>query len=188
MNAKELTQALNQIHLECSVIETLLAQYKAHAKRENIKHLARVLSDIHMNFISDITEEWCREELEKQIEKYADVCRQIMYKPQIISINPPMLVDVFNVLLRSSYKYLSSEDTKHVMIITANMMEIADSQLSEGLFNELLYWFEALDFDEPWEAVARIPRVKEMIQEEQDKMMQQHIERAIKNGKNFPKA
>ena len=188
MDVKELTQALNQIHLECSVIETLLVQYKAHANRENIKHLARVLSDIHMNFISDITEEWCREELEKQIEKYADVCRQIMYKPQIVSINPPMLVDAFNVLLRSSYKYLSSEDTKYVMIATANMMEIADGYLSEGMFNDLIYWFEALNFDEPWEAVARIPRVKKMIQEEQDHMLQKHIERVINSGGNLPQA
>ena len=138
MDVKELTHALNQIHLECSVIETLLAQYKAHAKRENIKHLARVLSDIHMNFISDITEEWCREELEKQIEKYADVCRQIMYKPQIVSINPPMLVDVFNVLLRSSYKYLSSEDTKYVMIATANMMLDKNIETIKGVPEQIL--------------------------------------------------
>lgn len=188
MNANELTQALNQIHLEVSVIETLLAQYKVNADKENIKRLARVLSDIHLNFIGDITDKWCREELEQQIVKYADVCRQIMYKPQIISNNPPMLVDVFNVLLRSSYKYLSCDDTKRVMIATANMMEFADNYLSEGLFNELLYWFEALNFDEPWEVVAKIPRIKKMIQEEQDRMLQQHLERAIKNGKNFPKA
>ncbi len=188
MNENELTQALNQIHLEVSVIETLLAQYRVRADWENIKRLARVLSDIHLNFISDITDEWCREELEKQIEKYVGVCRQIIFKPQIVSINPPMLVDVFNVLLRSSYKYLSCDDTKRVMIVTANMMEFADDYLSEGLFNELLYWFEALNFDEPWEAVARIPRVKKMIQEEQDHMLQKHIERVINSGGNLPQA
>ena len=44
MTNAELVRALNQIHLEASVVEALLCQYRAVADEANIRVLASVLA------------------------------------------------------------------------------------------------------------------------------------------------
>ena len=101
--------------------------------------------------------------------------------------NPPMFPVLFNVLLRSSYKYLSQNETEKMMTETAKMMAAADKFLTEDTFLDFIYWFEALNFDKPWEAAAKIPRVIKMAEEEMAAETHKHLG-FFKNGGGLPEA
>ena len=94
---------------------------------------------------------------------------------------------LFNVLLRSSYKYLSQTETEMVMTETARMMAAADKFLTEDTFLNFIYWFEALNFAKPWEAAAKIPRVIKMAEEEMAAETHKRLG-FFKNGDGLPEA
>ena len=188
MTNAELVRALNQIHLEASVIEALLCQYRALADEANIRVLASVLAEAcpGMSF-DDFSEQWCLEKLGALLDDYVGVCRKVRRSPTAVKPNPPMFPVLFNVLLRSSYKHLSQTETEMVMTETARMMAAADKFLTEDTFLNFIYWFEALNFDKPWEAAAKIPRVIKMAEEEMAAETHKRLG-FFKNGDGLPEA
>lgn len=159
MTNAELVRALNQIHLEASVVETLLCQYRAVADEANIRVLASVLAEAcpGMSF-DDFSEQWCLEKLGALLDDYVGVCRKVRRSPTAVKPNPPMFPVLFNVLLRSSYKYLSQNETEKMMTETAKMM-----------------------------AAAKIPRVIKMAEEEMAAETHKHLG-FFKNGGGLPEA
>lgn len=192
MMNEELVRALNQIHLEAGIIETLLCQYRVTADEANIKILTGALSEIHqeMNF-DDFSEQWCLEDLGSLCNDYIGLCREICLSPVVMTSNPPIFVAAFNVLLRCSYKYLSDQRTELLMTETAKMMAAADEYLTDETFVKFIYWFDALNFDEPWNEAAKIPRIIRMAEEENEEMLQRLLQEHIAAGGNrgrFPEA
>lgn len=188
MTNAELVRALNQIHLEASVIETLLCQCRVCADEVNIRVLANVLIDVCADVdFDDINEQWCLEKLKALSDAYVDLCRKVKRSPTVIKQNPSMFPVLFNVLLRSTYKYLSLKNTEKIMTETAKMMVVTDKYLTEETFLNFIYWFEALNLDKAWEAAAKIPRVIKMTAEEMIAESHNHLILSQKGG-GFPEA
>lgn len=156
MDKKEFTQAMNQIHLEASLLEVINHQLLAKADEGNLNILLCAYANVNDKVILK-DENSVKERLSTIAVEFQNLCKKVCENPALLDPFPKLYNATFQVLLRTLYQNELFDDLEAVMDVLGDMIIAADSLIPEEEFQGFLYWYEAMDMC--WEKVVLFPRV-----------------------------
>lgn len=169
MNKKDFSQAMNQIHLEVSLLEILVCQAQAKADENNLNILISALTIADDKAV--LTEEnGAKVLLCRYAEEFQELCRTAIENPSLLKPFPKLYNATFQVLLRTLYFCYLFDEMEATMNALADVLIAVDEIVPEEAYQAFLYWFNS--FDMCLEKVVQFPRVKRQLE---DFMLQQKV-------------
>lgn len=169
MNKKDFSQAMNQIHLEVSLLEILVCQAQAKADENNLNILISALTIADDKAV--LTEEnGAKVLLCRYAEEFQELCRTAIENPSLLKPFPKLYNATFQVLLRTLYFCYLYDELEKTMSVLADVLIAVDEIVPEENFQAFLYWYDS--FNLCMEKVVLFPRVKRQLE---DFILQQKV-------------
>lgn len=181
MKNEELVRALNQIHLEASLLEILMCQMIAKADENNLEILLSAMVDANENVVLT-DEESVKKRISEIAKHFCGLCGEVAQNPSLLEPFPSLLNVTFHTVAHDVHFYLPEKELDKTMLAMVKMLVKVDHLIPDYEFQGFMTLFYTLDCC--FEEVVKIPRIAGQIDKFLKESLQQSTKQTASKSKN----
>lgn len=181
MKNSDFIRALNQIHLEASLLEAIMCQMIAKADENNLDALRSAMA-IANRYVLLADEESIQKRISEIATQFCGLCGEVTKDPSLLEPFPSLLNVTFHIVAHDVHFYLPEKELDKTMLAMVKMLAKVDHLIPDYEFQGFIQLFYT--FDCCFEEVVKIPRIAGQIDKFLKENLQQIPKPTVSKGKS----